>query len=155
MMTWLQHTTIIKPTVVWLLTTFHTCINRATYVYGCLTNLYADNSMIYASGDNILEVQQKLQQCVNNISSWYKINRLKINIDKTKVMLIGSKTQLKSLNVHDFFLSYDDTPLELVENAKYLGMFINFVISWDFHVRRLWQSTYYPISDVAWDTAFY
>ena len=44
-------------------------------------------------------------------------------------MPIGSKFQLKSLNVDDFILSYDDTPLELVENAKYLG-----------------QSTYYRIS---------
>ena len=113
---------------------------------GCLTNLYADDSMIYASGDNILQVQQKLQQCVKNISSWYKVNRLKINIDKTKVMLIGSKSQLTSLNVDDFILSYDDTPLELVENTKYLGMFINCDISWDFHVRRLCHSTYYHIS---------
>ena len=74
------------------------------------------------------------------------MNRLKINIDKTKVMLIGSKAQLKSLNVDDFILSYDDTPLELVKNAKYLGMFINCDISWDFHVRRLCQTTYYYIS---------
>ena len=51
-------------------------------------------------------------------------------------MPIGSKSQLKSLNVDDFILSYDDTPLELVENAKYLGMFINFNISRDFYVRR-------------------
>ena len=40
-------------------------------------------------------------------------------------MLIGSKAKLKSLNADDFNLSYDDTTLELVENAKYLGMFIN------------------------------
>ena len=92
--------------------------------------------------DNILEVQQKLQQCVKYISPWYKINRLKINIDKTGAMLIGSKAQLKSLNVDDFILGYDDTPLELVENAKYLGMFINCDISWDFLIRRLCQSMY-------------
>ena len=61
-------------------------------------------------------------------------------------MLIGSKAQLKSLNVDDFILSYDDMPFELVENAKYLGMFINCDISWDFHVRRLCQTTYYHIS---------
>ena len=70
------------------------------------------------------------------------MNCLKINIDKTKVMLIGSKAQLKPLNVDDFILSYGDTPLELVENAKYLGMFINCDISWDF----LCQTTYYHIS---------
>ena len=61
-------------------------------------------------------------------------------------MLIGSKSQLKYLNVDGFILSYDDTPLELVENAKYLGMFINCDNSWDFHVPRLCQSTYYHIS---------
>ena len=67
------------------------------------------------------------------ISSWYKVNRLKINIDKTKVMLIGSKSQLKSLNVDDFILSYDDTPLELVENAIY-------------HVYKLWYLMGFPRS---------
>ena len=58
------------------------------------------------------QVKQKLQNCIKNISSWYKINLLKIYIDKTKVMLIGSKAKLKLLNVDDFILSYDDTPLD-------------------------------------------
>ena len=58
---------------------------------GCLTNLYADDSMIYASGDTIPEVKQKLQNYLKDISSWYKMISLKINIDKTKVILIGSK----------------------------------------------------------------
>ena len=84
---------------------------------GCLTNLYADDSIIYASRDKITEVKQKLQNCIKDTSSWYKMNCFKINIDKTKVMPIGSRAHLKSLNVHDFILSYDDTPLELVENA--------------------------------------
>ena len=37
-----------------------------------------------------------------------------MNIDKTKVMFIGSRAQLKSLNVDEFILKYDDTHLELV-----------------------------------------
>ena len=49
-------------------------------------------------------------------------------------MFIGSKAQLKSLNVDDIILNYEDMPLEQVENAKYLGMFINCDISRDFHV---------------------
>ena len=102
--------------------------------------------MWYTTGVCSSSTAETTAMCKKNISSWYKVNRLKINIDKTKVMLIGSKSQLKSLNVNDFILSYDDTPLELVENAKYLGMFINCDISWDFYVRRLCQSTYYHIS---------
>ena len=61
-------------------------------------------------------------------------------------MLIGSKAKLKSLYVDDFILSYAETPSELVENAKYLGMFINCDISLDYQVRHLCQSTYYHIS---------
>ena len=46
-------------------------------------------------------------------------------------MLVGSKAQLKSLNVDEFLLNHEAMPLELVENAKYLGMTINSDILWD------------------------
>ena len=103
---------------------------------GYVTNLFADDAMIYASGDSVNEVKLKLQNCLNNISAWCRENRLRINSDKSKIMLVGSKAQLKSLNVDEFILNYDVTPLELVENAEYLGMSINSDISWDFHVQR-------------------
>ena len=60
-------------------------------------------------------------------------------------MLVGSKAQLKSLNVDEFILNYEGMPLELVENAKYLGMTINSDISWDFHVQRLCLNMYYHL----------
>ena len=113
---------------------------------GCVTNLFADDAMINASGDSVSEVQRKLQSCLSNISAWYRENRLKINSDKSKVMLVGSKAQLKSLNVDEFILNYEGMPLELVENAIYLGMTINSDISLEFHVQRLCQNMYYHLS---------
>ena len=86
-------------------------------------------------------VKLKCLRSATEISSWYRENRLKINSDKSKVMLVGSKAQLKSLNVDEFILNYD----ELVENAEYLGMTINSDISWDFHVQRLCQNMYYHL----------
>ena len=70
-------------------------------------------------------MQQKLQNCLNNIGKWYRENHLKINSDKSKVMLVGSKAQRKSLNVDEIISNYEGMPLKLVENANYLGMFIN------------------------------
>ena len=83
--------------------------------------------------------------CSVNISKRYRVNRLKINCDKSKVMLVGSKAQLKSLNVADIILKYECMPLEWVENAKYLGTSINSDISWDFHVERLCQNMNYHL----------
>ena len=34
---------------------------------GCLINLFADDTIIYTSGDSIDEVQSKLQTCLDNI----------------------------------------------------------------------------------------
>ena len=61
-------------------------------------------------------------------------------------MLVGSKAQLKSLNVDEFILNYEGMPFRIVENAKYLGMFINSDSSWDFHVQRLCQNMYFHLS---------
>ena len=48
-----------------------------------MTNLFADDKMIYASGDGVSEVLLRLQSCLINISKWYRENRLKINSDKS------------------------------------------------------------------------
>ena len=113
---------------------------------GCLINLFADDTIIYTCGDSIDEVQNKLQTCLDNICNWYNRNRLVINIEKSKVMIIGSTWQLKSLDLDDFVINYNDTPLELVERAKYLGMFINSYISWDFHIQNLCKQMHYLLS---------
>ena len=96
---------------------------------GCVTNLFADDPTSYASGDSVSEVQLKLHSYLINIWKWYRENRLKNYSDKSKVMLVESKAQLKSLNVDDFILKYESTSLELIGNSKYLGMSINSDIS--------------------------
>ena len=57
---------------------------------GCLINLFADDTIIHPSGDSIEEVHNKLQTCLYNIYKCYSRNRLLINIDNSKVMIIGS-----------------------------------------------------------------
>ena len=57
---------------------------------GCVTNLFADDAMIYASGDSVSEVQLKLQSCLINISIerivWKLIvTNLKLCLSEVKV----------------------------------------------------------------------
>ena len=111
-----------------------------------VVNLFADDSSLYASGKSVSEVRTKLQTCLDNISMWYKSNRLKINANKSKVMLIGTRCQLRSLNIDDFTIYYDNSPLELVSNAKYLGLYISSDLTWDVHIIRLCKMLYYHLS---------
>ena len=61
---------------------------------GCVCNLFADDAMIHASGESVSEVQLKLQSCLLNISKWYRENRPNIDNDKSKVNIVGSKSNL-------------------------------------------------------------
>lgn len=108
--------------------------------------MFADDSIIYASGRTIAEVRNKLQKCIDSLAYWYKCNRLKINESKSKVMVIGTRSQMKSLNVDEFIIKYDSSPLELVSNAKYLGLYVNADLAWDMHIMQLCKQMRFYVS---------
>ena len=58
-------------------------------------------------------------------------------------MVIGSKWQLKSMNLDDFTISVDsDKPL-LAKQAKYLGLWVRNDLSWDDNILELCRKIYY------------
>ena len=67
--------------------------------------MYVGDVMIYTSAIATHELEYKLQYCINSISNWYGMNKLCINKKKSSVMVIGSKFQLRSLNLDDFAIS--------------------------------------------------
>ena len=79
-------------------------------------NLYADDCLVYCTGDNVDDVSDKLQQCVHDVSNWYSENNLLLNVDKCNTMLIGSKYKLSQLNDNDkLSISLQDIPVSQVE----------------------------------------
>ena len=93
-------------------------------VEGCLLNMYADDVIIYTSAMSTHELECKLQSSIDSISNWYDMNKLCINKKKSSVMIIGSKFQLRSLNLDDFAISVNADKLQLAEKAKYLSLWV-------------------------------
>ena len=112
---------------------------------GCVLNMFADDVIIYASADNVELLKHKLETCMNSITRWYSNNCLSINKKKSNVMIIGSKFQLQSLQLDNFSMSLDSDKLELVERAKYLGLYVKNDLSWDEHILKTCQNMNYFI----------
>ena len=110
---------------------------------GCVLNIYADDVIIYISATSKDELECRLQVCIDNISNWYSMNKLCIDKEKSNVMVIGSKWQLKSLNLDDFTISVDSDKLFLARQAKYLGLWVRNDLSWDDHILELCRKIYY------------
>jgi len=53
----------------------------------CKSIFYADDLVLYASGKTEAKIQNLLQSDIENLLEWCRINKMKVNISKTKIML--------------------------------------------------------------------
>ena len=100
----------------------------------CITNLFADDLINYASDKDPLRLQERLQNSVNGICKWYFDNRLRVNPKKSKLITFGSKHQLLDPRLKNFSVSYKGNKIPRVSEVLYLGLTITETLDWDKHI---------------------
>ena len=84
-------------------------------------NMYADDCITYKIGNNWNRMCAPMQEDIDNIQQWCARNRLKLNITKSKCLIFGSKSKLRTVDYNNV-LNLSGTPLEFVHSYKYLGV---------------------------------
>lgn len=92
----------------------------------CKIHLFADDTVLYVSNRDINVAVNNLQKNLDNICKWLAVNRLKINVDKTKLMILGNgaiynKFRGRTANG----INIEGELVELVESYKYLGIVVD------------------------------
>ena len=65
--------------------------------------MYADDSTLHSSGFKTNAIEKALQDNIDIVEKWCKMNNMKINSIKSKCMLIGTSKNLQkqsSLNIY-------------------------------------------------------
>ena len=52
-------------------------------------SLYADNAVIFASSDTADNLTAVMQRSHNEVLSWYDLNQINLNVNKTKLCCYG------------------------------------------------------------------
>ena len=85
-------------------------------------NLYADDTLIYCIGSNIVELKTNIKKCGTDVHEWYESNKLAINTSKSNVMLLTNhKTNVMLLTNHKtnvMLLTNHKTNVMLLTNHK-------------------------------------
>lgn len=61
--------------------------------------MFADDTLIYMAGKDIEEVQGKLSAELTRVNEWLKVNKLKLNIGKSKFVVFSSKEEKRAMEV--------------------------------------------------------
>jgi hypothetical protein len=106
------------------------------YLDSATCNLYADDVLLYVSGQNINEINEKLQVSVNKVKEWYDNNILVVNASKSNTLLVA--TRQKEVHVNgEVSIHFGNDRLDNVDSCKYLGVEIDKNINWSSHIDNL------------------
>ena len=98
------------------------------------TVLFADDTSIYITSDNLPSLNSSLQLCLNLANIWMLKNGLKLNALKSKCMLIHSSQKKVDGNLELFI---DGLPIEQVWVMKFLGVLLNDALTWGDHIAHI------------------
>ena len=87
--------------------------------------LYADDTVLKS------ETPEDLQKQLNIFYDYSCYWHLKVNVEKTKVVVFGKGRQPQNLH-----FVYDRNDIEIVDTFKYLGVFFNRTGSYNYHIKQ-------------------
>ena len=99
-------------------------------------HLYADDTVLYSSSSDILQIQHSLQSDFNLVQIWFSSNKLLLNKKKSYSMLFC--TQPDHLLSSNWSISLlDGTTIEKIEEFKYLGLWLDSQLSFKPHINAI------------------
>ena len=114
------------------------------FLYPALENmsLFANDATDHHTSKNIQNISSKLQIKATSVNQWCEINRMKMSMEKTKIMLIGSRQKLNRISESEKYIKLliDNTPIEQIRNTKLLGIHKDSSLTWDVqgsHVKKI------------------
>ena len=101
----------------------------------CKGILFADDTTIYNSHNNIEYLKWTIVHDLEILTNWFRANHLSMNSNKSMGMLFTNKKN-ESID----HLSFSGTSIKFVNETKFLGIWINRCLTWREHRIRLEQS---------------
>ena len=112
---------------------------------------YADDNQLYisfkpGSKASELEAVTALQDCILDIKTWMTADKLKVNGDKTELIVIGTRAQLDKISISE--LSIDRVKVSAVSNVRNLGTWFDNHLSMKTAINKTCQSGLYHLHNI-------
>ena len=96
----------------------------------CLPLLFADDTNLFITGNDMEEMCAKLNGDLKNISEWLCCNKLSLDVSKTHYMVFSPRNKI----IHNLHIRINDTTIERVYDSKFIGVQIDAQLSWKKHI---------------------
>ena len=125
-----------------LFTLFSQPLSDVISYHSCDYHKYADDTEISdsASPSDFTSAQSNIQSCISNTLSWMQSNKLKLNTEKTEMMLVGSSVRISSVGCESADIGGSCIPFQTT--VTYLGVHLDQTLSMKQHISSLCRTTF-------------
>ena len=100
--------------------------------------LFADDTSLYVQHDSIDGSIQILKSELAKVAEWYDSNKLTLNVNKTKMLMMSGK---KNLNPQGDVILHNEA-IQKVTKAKFLGVIVDQHLNWKDHISMVSQKNF-------------
>ena len=97
--------------------------------------IFADDTNILFSHEDPVQLEKLINTELKEISNWFKLNKLSLNIDKTNFMFFKNKYNNKPMQ--EFKIEIDNKYIEQADTTKFLGILIDNTLTWKAHTSHV------------------
>ena len=91
--------------------------------------LFADDTNLFASGNNMHDLCERINQELIKVNIWFKINKLSLNLSKTNFILFTKRNVADS----QLKINIEGVVITRVYECKFLGVIIDSKLNWHSH----------------------
>ena len=119
--------------------------------YNMMFLFCADDTQIYLLLKplqvDVVAAVERIEGCVAEIRAWVSSNFLKLNDDKTEVIIFGSAQQLRKIELHAVHIG--DSLITVSHNVRNFGLQFDETITMESHVTAVCKSAIYHRRSIA------
>ena len=115
---------------------------------GLTTHMYADDiqSYLHSNPQESLQAVRSMKMALGQLEDWMKVNRLKLNQDKTQFMWIGRKQMLDKINREDLHSHFPD--MKFLSSVNDLGVVLDERLEMEEQIGSICRSGFYHLRQI-------
>jgi len=108
---------------------------------------YADDTQIYFTVQpNSVFPPSSLTSCLHDLKIWMAQNYLKLNMEKTEILLVGPKSL--DLTQHDFSINIDGVLVQPSSTIRNLSVLFDSRLCFEPHINQLVKSCFFHLRNI-------
>ena len=96
--------------------------------------VFADDTNIFCAGENLQNMLKEASSELGILKRWFDLNKLSLNLKKTKYMIFGNKLIPPNTQVE---LEIEGVKIERVYENMFLGVKIDHKLNWKSHIKHV------------------